>query len=120
MLGVVAIALVLEATRRMVGWALPLLAGVFLIYAFVGPHLPMLLAHRGFNIERVSATLYLTTSGIAGTPLQVSATYVAIFIIFAAFLNVSGAGKFFIDWSYAALAWFRGGPAKVAIIGSAL
>jgi TRAP transporter 4TM/12TM fusion protein len=119
-LGVVAVVLVLEVTRRMVGWALPILAGAFVIYAFVGPYMPSLLAHRGFNIERVAATLYLTTSGIAGTPLQVSATYVAIFVIFAAFLNVSGAGKFFIDWSYAALAWFRGGPAKVAILGSAL
>lgn len=119
-LGVIAVVLILEASRRMVGWALPILAGTFVIYAFVGPHLPNLLAHRGFDVERVAATLYLTTSGIAGTPLQVSATYVAIFVIFAAFLNVSGAGKFFIDWSYAALAWFRGGPAKVAIIGSAL
>ncbi|WP_157961691.1 TRAP transporter permease [Acuticoccus kandeliae] len=118
--GVIAIVLVLEATRRMVGWALPLLAAIFLVYAFVGPYMPMILAHRGFNLERIAATLYLTTNGIAGTPLQVSATYVAIFIIFAAFLDVSGAGKFFIDWSYAALAWFRGGPAKVAILGSAL
>lgn len=119
-LGVIAIVLVLDATRRMVGWALPVLASVFIVYAIVGPHLPMLIAHRGFSIERISATLYLTTSGIAGTPLQVSATYVAIFVIFAAFLNVSGGGKFFIDWTYAALAWFRGGPAKVAIMGSAL
>ncbi|MCF3933854.1 TRAP transporter permease [Acuticoccus sp. M5D2P5] len=119
-LGVIATFLVLESARRMVGWALPLLSSIFIVYAFVGPHLPMIIAHRGFNLERVSATLYLTTNGIAGTPLQVSATYVAIFIVFAAFLNVSGAGKFFIDWSYAALAWFRGGPAKVAILGSAL
>lgn len=119
-LGVVAVLLVLEATRRVVGWPLPILAGTFIIYAFVGPHLPGMLAHRGFDIERVAATLYLTTSGIAGTPLQVSATYVAVFVIFAAFLDVSGAGKFFIDWTYAALAWFRGGPAKVAIVASAL
>jgi len=119
-LGVIAVVLVLEATRRMVGWALPILAGVSILYAFLGPHMPGLLAHRGFDLERIAATLYLTTSGIAGTPLQVSASYVAIFVIFAAFLNTSGAGKFFIDWSYAALAWFRGGPAKVAILGSAL
>jgi TRAP transporter 4TM/12TM fusion protein len=119
-MGVIAIILVIDATRRMVGWALPILAIIALVYAFLGPYMPGPLAHRGFGIERVTATLYLTTSGIAGTPLQVSSTYVAIFIIFAAFLDVSGAGKFFIDWTYAALAWFRGGPAKVAIAASAL
>jgi TRAP transporter 4TM/12TM fusion protein len=119
-LGIVTTVAVIEGTRRMVGLALPLLAITALIYAFAGPHLPGILAHRGFDYERVSATLYLTTAGIAGTPLQVSASFVAIFVIFAAFLDVSGAGKFFIDWSYAALGWLRGGPAKVAIFASAL
>ncbi len=119
-LGVIATLLVLEATRRMVGWALPTLAILFLIYGFIGPWMPGPLAHRGFDIERIAATLYLTDSGIGGTPLQVSATYVAIFVIFAAFLDVSGVGRFFIDWSYAALGWMRGGPAKVAIFGSAM
>lgn len=119
-LGVIAVLLVIEATRRMVGLALPILATVFLVYAFVGPYLPGPLGHRGYDLERVAATLYVTTSGLAGTPLQVSATYVAIFIIFAAFLDASGAGKFFIEWSYAGLGWLRGGPAKVAVVGSAL
>lgn len=119
-LGVVCTILVIDGTRRVVGLALPILAVLALAYAFAGPYLPGLLAHRGFDIERVASTLYLTTAGIAGTPLQVSATFVAIFVIFAAFLDVSGAGKFFIDWSYAALGWMRGGPAKVAILASAL
>ena len=119
-LGLTAVLIIIDATRRVLGWALPILAIVSLAYAFLGPELPGIFAHRGFSIERISATLYLTTSGIAGTPLQVSATYVAIFIIFAAFLDVSGAGKFFIDWSHAALGWMRGGPAKVAIVASAL
>jgi TRAP transporter 4TM/12TM fusion protein len=119
-LGVAATLLIIEATRRTVGWALPIMAMLALAYAFAGPELPGIFAHRGFSLERVSATLYLTTSGIAGTPLQVSATYVAIFVIFAAFLDVSGAGKFFIDWSHAALGWMRGGPAKVAVTASAL
>jgi len=119
-LGVLAVILVIEATRRMVGWALPILAIVFLVYGFVGPYMPGPLGHRGYALERIASTLYLTTSGLAGTPLQVSSTYVAIFIIFAAFLDASGAGKFFIDWSYAGLGWMRGGPAKVAVIGSAL
>ncbi|MFN4089214.1 MAG: TRAP transporter permease [Alphaproteobacteria bacterium] len=119
-LAVVAIVLVIDGTRRMVGWALPILAITFLIYAFVGPYMPGPLGHRGYDLERVAATLYLTTGGIAGTPLQVSSTYVAIFIIFAAFLDASGAGKFFIDWTYAGFGWLRGGPAKVAIFGSAM
>jgi TRAP transporter 4TM/12TM fusion protein len=119
-LGVVAVVLVIDATRRMVGWALPILALLFLVYAFVGPWMPGPLGHRGYDLERVAATLYLTTAGIPGTPLQVSSTYVAIFIIFAAFLDASGAGKFFIDWTYAGLGWLRGGPAKVAVVGSAL
>lgn len=119
-LGVIATLLVLEATRRMVGWALPILAILFLVYGFIGPWMPGPLAHRGFDLDRIAATLFLTDTGLAGTPLQVSATYVAIFVIFAAFLDVSGVGRFFIDWSYAALGWVRGGPAKVAIFGSAM
>lgn len=83
-LGIVATVLVLEGTRRMIGWALPALAIIFIIYAFVGPHMPGMLAHRGFDIERLASTFYISASGIAGTPLQVSATYVAVFVIFAA------------------------------------
>jgi len=120
MLGLVATVLLLEATRRMIGWALPILALVFIVYAFIGPYLPMEIAHRGFSIRKLSSSLFVSTSGIPGTPLQVSATYVAIFVIFAAFLEKSGAGKFFIDWSYASLGRLRGGPAKVAVVGSSL
>ncbi len=119
-LGGVAVVLVIDATRRMMGWALPVIALVFLGYAFAGPYLPGALAHRGYDLERVVSVLYASTSGIAGTPLQTSASYVAIFVIFAAFLDVSGAGKFFIDWSYAGFGWLRGGPAKVAILSSLL
>jgi len=119
-LGGVAVVLVLDSTRRMMGWALPTIALVFLAYAFAGPYLPGALGHRGFGLERVVNVLYASTSGIAGTPLQTSASYVAIFVIFAAFLDVSGAGQFFIDWSYAGFGWLRGGPAKVAILASML
>ncbi len=119
-LGGIAVVLVLDSTRRMMGWALPTIALVFLAYAFAGPHLPGALAHRGYDLERVVNVLYASTSGIAGTPLQTSASYVAIFVIFAAFLDVSGAGQFFIDWSYAGFGWLRGGPAKVAILASML
>ncbi len=119
-LGGIAVLLILDATRRMMGWALPIIALVFLAYAFAGPHLPGSLAHRGYDLGRVVSVLYASTSGIAGTPLQTSASYVAIFVIFAAFLDVSGAGKFFIDWSYAGFGWLRGGPAKVAILASVM
>lgn len=118
--GVALTLLLLEATRRMIGWALPLLAGVFILYAFVGPYLPMDFAHRGFGVERLAATFFVSASGIPGTPMQVSATYVATFVIFAAFLEASGAGQFFINWSYAVLGRLRGGPAKVAILASLL
>jgi TRAP transporter 4TM/12TM fusion protein len=99
---------------------MPILAVFFIVYAFYGRSFPGMLAHRGFDLERISAVLYLTTEGISGLPLQVSATYVAAFVIFAAFLDVSGAGRFFIDWSNALVGWVRGGPAKVAVIASAL
>ncbi|WP_340107823.1 TRAP transporter permease [Pikeienuella sp. HZG-20] len=119
-LGGVAVLLTIEATRRMMGLALPIITAIFIAYAFLGPYLPGALAHRGYGLERVVSMLYATTSGIAGTPLQTSASYVAIFVIFAGFLDASGAGKFFIDWSFAGLGWMRGGPAKVAVIASAL
>jgi TRAP transporter 4TM/12TM fusion protein len=119
-LGAIATLLTLEGTRRMSGWALPIIAIIFIAYGFAGPLLPGALAHRGYDLERIVTMLYATTSGLAGTPLQTSASYVAIFVIFAAFLDVSGAGKFFIDWSYAAFGWMRGGPAKVAIFASAM
>lgn len=119
-LGLITTVLLLEATRRMIGWALPILALFFIAYAFLGPYLPIDIAHKGFSLRKLSSSLFVSTSGISGTPLQVSATYVAIFVIFAAFLETSGAGKFFIDWSYATLGRLRGGSAKVAVVGSSL
>src|SRR5690625_1785997 len=107
MLGLVATVLLLEATRRMIGWALPILALVFIVYAFIGPYLPMEIAHRGFSIRKLSSSLFVSTSGIPGTPLQVSGTYVAIFVIFPAFLEKSGDGMFFIDWCYVSLVRLR-------------
>lgn len=119
-LGIVTVLLVLEATRRIVGWPLALLAIAFIVYGFVGPYMPGALAHRGAGIGRIASSLYISPLGIAGTPLQVSATYIAIFVIFAAFLDVTGIGRFFIDWCYGLLGWMRGGPAKVAVAASAL
>ena len=117
-LGMVAVALVLEATRRTAGPALPLVSVAFIVYAFVGPYLPGLLNHPGVSVGRFIGMNYLFTEGIFGVPLGVSATFVIIFIIFGAFLEQSGGGRFFIDLASARFGAVRGGPAKIAIFGS--
>lgn len=119
-MSMVATVIVLEGTRRIIGLALPIIAVIFILYAYFGTNLPGILAHRPLSVNRIATTFYISTNGIPGAPAQVSSTYIAIFVIFAAFLESSGVGKFFIDWSYAALAWFRGGAAKVAVVASSL
>jgi TRAP transporter 4TM/12TM fusion protein len=102
-LGVAAIALVLEATRRAVGWVLPATAIAFLLYAWAGPLLDRigldLIAHRGYGPARLVGTLYMTLEGIFGVPLDVTATYIVLFTIYGALLDASGAGVFFIEWA---------------------
>lgn len=119
-LGIVLILLVLETTRRCVGLALPLMAVVFVLYALVGPYLPGPLAHRGIAPETLIDQMYLVTEGIFGIPLGVSATYIILFIIFGAFLERSGVGEFFIQLANAIAGGARGGPAKVAVVSSAM
>ncbi|MBM7632870.1 TRAP transporter fused permease subunit [Geomicrobium sediminis] len=119
-LGTLLIFLLLEATRRMAGKALTLIAGLFLIYAFVGPYLPGLLSHRGYGFERIVNQMFLTNEGIFGITLGVSASYVFLFIMFGTFLEVTGAGKFFLNLSIAFFGRMTGGPAKAAVIGSSL
>lgn len=118
--GIIGLILVFEATRRVMGWIMPSIAGVFLIYAFVGPYMPSIIAHRGFGLPRVAYQMWFTMEGVLGSPLGVSATFVAVFVIFAAFLRKSGAGDFFMDIAMALFGRFRGGPAKVAIVSSSL
>ncbi len=102
-LGVLAIGLVLEATRRAVGWVLPATALAFLLYAWAGPLLDRigldLIAHRGYGPARLVGTLYMTLEGIFGVPLDVTATYIVLFTIYGALLDASGAGSFFIEWA---------------------
>ena len=112
--------LLIEASRRVIGPALPITAGVFLVYAYVGPYLPGLFRHTGFNTEAIVDQLYLTTEGIFGMPLGVSATYVILFIIFGTFLEKSGTGQLFMDFASAITGWTRGGPGKISCISSAL
>lgn len=116
--GSVGILLVLEACRRVIGRFMVVVCAIFLLYAFLGPHMPTLFAHKGYGIERISTMLFMGTEGIFGTPLAVAATFVFIFVLFGAFLEVTGGGNFFIDMAYALTGRFSGGPAKTAVIAS--
>ena len=118
--GVLLTLLLVEGSRRVIGPALPITAGVFLIYGYVGQYLPGLLRHTGFTTEAIVDQLYLTTEGIFGIPLGVSATYVILFIIFGTFLEKSGTGQLFMDFASAITGWTRGGPGKISCISSAL
>ena len=109
--GSLAVILILEATRRAVGWALPLTAAAFLLYA---------LLWRDFGLQIVLDQLYLTTEGIFGIPLGVSATYIVLFIIFGALVERSGAGRLFMDFAMSLTGHTAGGPAKVACVTSGL
>ncbi len=116
--GTLAIGLVLEATRRIVGFPIALVALVFLIYALYGNYIPGIMGHKGFTVSRIVAHMYLTTEGILGMPLGVSASFVFLFVLFGAFLHSTGLGKFFIDLALAAAGKYVGGPAKVAVLAS--
>ncbi|PMR77141.1 TRAP transporter permease [Billgrantia endophytica] len=119
MIAAVGVALIMELTRRVAGLALILITGVFLIYAFAGPYLPGLLEHRGYSFSRFFTYLY-TDNGILGPTTAVSSTYIILFITFAAFLQASRVGDYFINFAFAAAGRARGGPAKVAVFASGL
>lgn len=118
--GVIMVLLVLEATRRVIGWILPAVAIVAIAYAYFGPYMPGLLKHRGYSLTRIFPYQFLTTEGIYGIPLGVSATFVYLFILFGAFLEKTGAGRFFIDLALAMTGSSQGGPAKASIVSSSL
>lgn len=117
-LGAITTLLVLEATRRAVGLPLVIVAALSLIYGYFGYVLPGIFGHRGYSITRIFSHLYLTTEGIFGLPLGVSATFIVLFIIFGAFLEKSRASKFFIDLAFTLTGRTMGGPAKTAIVSS--
>ena len=119
-MGFILIATLLEATRRISNPVLPCLAIVALLYCYFGRYMPPMLAHRGFTISRIINHMYLGTEGIFGTPLEVSSTFVFMFILFGAVLEKTGLGRFIIDLSMAIAGWSTGGPAKVAIVSSGL
>ncbi|WP_046079429.1 TRAP transporter permease [Halomonas sp. HG01] len=126
--GIIATVTVLEASRRAVGFGMTVIGVLAILYAFAGPRgelpwlgewLPGILEHRGYGLDRLVGQLYLGQEGIFGLPMGVAATYIFIFVLFGAFLEITGAGKFFIDLAYAATGRQRGGPAKAAVIASA-
>lgn len=120
LLGALAVILLLEATRRAIGAVMPGIAVVFLLYAYFGQYAPDVFAHRGYDIDRILSQMYLTTEGIYGLVLGVSATFIYLFVLFGAFLKSSGGGQLFIDIAYGLFGRVRGGPAKVAVVASSL
>lgn len=118
--GILLVVLLLEATRRTIGPALPVIATSFIVYAFLGPYMPDVIAFKGTSLNRFVGQMTMSTEGIYGIPLDVSATVVFLFVLFGAMLDKAGAGKFFIQLALSLLGRFKGGPAKAAIMGSGL
>ncbi|MCC6813172.1 MAG: TRAP transporter permease [Rubrivivax sp.] len=112
--------LLLEATRRAVGWPMAALAALFLAYCVAGPWMPEVLAHKGASLSRLLSHMWLTTEGVYGIALGVSASTIFIYVLFGALLDRAGGGNYMMQVSFAALGHLRGGPAKVAVVSSAL
>lgn len=119
-IGTLGMLMVLEAARRIVGLPIVIVVVCFLAYGFLGPYMPGPLAHRGLTINQMVGHIFFTTEGVFGIPLGVSSTFIFLFILFGAYLEKTGLGKFFIDIANAIAGWASGGPAKVAVISSAL
>lgn len=119
-IGGMAILLVLEAARRVVGLPLVIIAIAFLAYAMLGPYMPGMLIHKGLTFNQLIKTMFFTTEGILGTPLQVSSTFIFLFILFGSFLMQTGVGNYFNDLAISIAGKRTGGPAKVAVFTSAL
>ncbi len=118
--GLILVVLLLEAARRVIGPALPVIAIAFCLYSFLGPWMPPLIAFKGISLNRFVGQMTMSTEGIYGIPLDVSATIVFLFVLFGAMLDKAGAGHYFIQLALSLLGGFKGGPAKAAILGSGL
>jgi len=116
----VGMVLLLEATRRSLGPALMILAMVFLGYTFAGPYMPGMLAHQGVSLDGVVNHQWITTEGVFGVALGVSTSFVFLFVLFGALLDKGGAGHYFIQVAFSLLGHLRGGPAKAAVVASAM
>lgn len=121
LVGVIGLLVVLEAARRTVGWTLPILAVLFLIYARFGPFLPnWLMPHRGYGLDRIVSQTFLHSQGVFGIALKVMFSYVFLFVVFGALLEATGATQFVIDMAKRLFRGASGGPAKVAVLSSGL
>ncbi len=119
-IGIIGILILFESCRRIVGLPIMLIAACFVIYAFAGKYLPGFLHHRGYSLQRVVCHLFYNTEGIMGTPIGACSTFIFLFILFGALLEKTGIGQFFIDLCNAIAGGASGGPAKVAVLSSAL
>ena len=117
-ISIVGTLLVLEACRRVIGLVMTGICLAAILYAHFGPYMPELIIHKGYSIERIATTLWLTTEGIFGLPIGVAATFVFVFVLFGAFLESTGGGNFFIELAYSITGRFSGGPAKTAVVAS--
>lgn len=115
----VGVILLLEATRRVLGLPMVVVAVVFLIYTFAGPYMPDMIAHKGSSLARVASHQWLTTEGVFGVALGVSSSFIFLFVLFGSLLDKAGAGNYFIKSAFALLGHMRGGPAKAAVVSSA-
>lgn len=118
--GIVGILVLFESCRRIVGFPIMIIAGSFIVFAFAGKYLPGFLHHRGYSLQRVVCHLFYNTEGIMGTPIGACSTFIFLFILFGALLEKTGIGHFFIDVCNALAGGASGGPAKVAVLSSAL
>ncbi|KJS03255.1 MAG: C4-dicarboxylate ABC transporter [Desulfobulbaceae bacterium BRH_c16a] len=114
------IVILLEATRRALGPPLMIVAAIFIIYSFAGPHMPAVIAHKGASFAKGMSHFWLTTEGVYGVALGVSTGMVFMFVLFGSLLESAGAGNFFIRAAFACLGHYRGGPAKAAVLSSAM
>ncbi len=117
---VIGMILLLEATRRAVGWPMAVLAIFCLVYVFAGPYMPDVLLHKGASISRTMSQMWLTTEGVFGVALGVSVSTIFVYVLFGSLLDRAGGGNYMMQVSFAVLGHMRGGPAKVAVVSSAL
>ena len=118
--GIGLIVLVLEAMRRTNGWIMPVITSAFLLYALFGPWLPAPWTHKGYEVGRLIGVMYMTLEGIYGVAVDVSSSLIILFTIFGAFLQYSGAGKFYIDFSFAAMGGKPTGAGRTVVLASFL
>ena len=119
-MGGIFIILLIEGTRRALGWAFPSVAVLILLYARFGEIMPGLFAHKNYGTDRIIDTMFITADGVFGMLAGISATFIFLFILFGALLREAGGGEFFINFAYGICGKFRGGPAKIAIVASSL